>query len=380
MGAKLLRWALMTLVMCTGCAPMMAPTHAPSAKVEVLQDLSDEAEAQLLRRNRGKGKLYPYRSFDPDAPPVVLVHGMNGAPEDLRTVADHAAAKGYQPYVFVYDDTRRYLDRSGDDFARALEEHRHDHWAPAAARRTGRLDAKPDVRIVAHSMGGIVARAGLNTLHDHAWFPEHHGLTPFGTPRRVRGTRPGQVRDTRLHFDHIDDFGRVDLFAVDTPWHGFFETPVSMDFRHVWRQEAFVDLIADSAFLAHLFDPELPESVHIHLVEANNGDAGAGKDGIWAWGELSPEQLEDRVVLATGEFAPLGSTLRVQHHARALEDEDDFDQLARDIQALADRGALTPEAFQEAVHRAIPAVPGSHRSVLEQPELHALVIRDQAQF
>lgn len=380
MGAKLLRWAGLAMMACSGCSSLAMAPEAPTPRVEVLEDLSDAAEADVVRSNHGKGRLYPYGRFDPDAPPVVLVHGINGAPQDLEAIAEHAESQGFQPYLFVFDDTGRYLDRSGDDLARALEEYRHDHWAPAAARATGDPDAKPRVRIVAHSMGGIVARAALNTLSDHAWFPEHYGVTALGTPRRVKGTRPSQVGDTRLRFDHIDDFGRVDLFAVDTPWHGFFENPVSMDFRRVWRQEAFVDLIAESALLANLFEPQLPDQVHIHLIEANNTDAGGNKDQIWAWGELSPEQLEARVVLSTGELAPSGSALRIRHHARALEDDDDFNELHAELVALAARGALTPQAFQAAVRRAVPAVPGSHRSVLEQPQLHSLVVGEAAQI
>lgn len=88
---------------------------------------------------------------------ALLVHGINPVHEDLDALAADLQARGMTVLRFVYDDSDR-LDLSAERLARGIED-------LARKRGLSRLD------IVAHSMGGLVARRALT---------QGHGLEPLG--------------------------------------------------------------------------------------------------------------------------------------------------------------------------------------------------------
>lgn len=88
---------------------------------------------------------------------AVLVHGINPDHADLDALAGDLHARGYTVLRFVYDDSDR-LDASAGQLARGIE-------ALATERGIKRL------AVVAHSMGGLVARRALTP---------RHGLGPLG--------------------------------------------------------------------------------------------------------------------------------------------------------------------------------------------------------
>lgn len=306
-------------------------------------DLGEDLEKKLLRPRGGAGLLAPIARFDPTARPVVLVHGIKGHPGELRPLAEHLllSPRRLQPYAFVYDDLGRWLDRSGDDLARGLAELACHHPRPALA-------------LVAHSMGGIVARCALNSMTDPTWLP---------APRR-------KGRGPRLDAACVADFAAIDLLAVDTPWSGFASPRI--DLRALWiRERSWVDMVAGSDVLTHLGAPALPAHVAIHHVEADQLAAGARPDRIRTLGDLDDGELERLRRAILGEPAALGDDLRLRNLFAALADAAGFAALAGEVRARA-RG---PAELRAALLRAVPRLAGSHTSVLRNTALFPLVDR-----
>lgn len=320
-------------------------------------DLGESRERAVLATHGGAGVLAPYLRLRPAGRPLVLVHGIKGHPGELRALAERAS-KGneVQPYLFLYDDIGRYLDRSGDDLARAL--------AQLAC-----LAPRPELVIVAHSMGGIVARCALNSLTDPKWFPLF-AHRPLRRQRlRVRGSAEALRAGVRLDAACVADFAAIDLVAVDTPWAGFADPRV--DLRHLWRRErAWVDMVSNSVVLTRLHATALPTHVRVHHIEADQRGAGLADDKICTLGDLADADLLRLQRAILGDRRALGDDRRRHNLFAALAGERSFPALADRLRAS---GVLGPAAFRAELRRAVPRLAGSHESVLRNTALFALL-------
>ena len=110
-------------------------------------------EPSEFQRDTGVG-IYFLEPYDPLRIPVLFVYGAGGSPQDWRTFFGSIDRKKYQPWFFVYPSGRRLDDIAGilTGGVELLQEH----------LKFPRLD------VVAHSMGGLVARSFLirNVLLD----------------------------------------------------------------------------------------------------------------------------------------------------------------------------------------------------------------------
>lgn len=320
-------------------------------------DLGAARETALLAACGGDGVLAPYRRVDVAARPLVLVHGIKGHPGELRAVAEHALTGGHvQPYLFLYDDLERYLDRSGDDLARALAELACHHRSPRAV-------------IIAHSMGGIVARCALNSMTDPRWFPlfSHRGLRR--RKRKIRGAAEAVRRGIRLDGPCVADFATLDLLAVDTPWAGFMRP--RLDLRQLWRGErSWVDMVSNSTVLTRLNAPTLPPHVQIHHIEADQRAAGLRPDKIRTLGDLDDADLLRLQRAILGDRRALGNDPRPRNLLAALADERSFPALLARLRAS---GIVSPAAFRAELRRAVPRLAASHTSVLRNTALLAIL-------
>lgn len=319
--------------------------------------LDEATEKARVAENGGRGLLLPYLRFDPEAAPYVLVHGLMDSAASLRPLADRIdAAGGRQVYLFLYDDAGRYLDRTGDDLARELVR------VSSASASAG----PPAVRIVAHSMGGIVARCAMCSLVDPEWFPEMSADPDAPAP--LRGTSLAEVAGIRLDRSHVDAFSRVDLLAIDTPWQGF--TDLRVEVRNKMEREAsYVDMVAGSALFAALYATKLPPTFTLNYVEADNVAAGESPDKIVAFGELGDEAVDSIKHFFAGEEGALDQQIRLRNQIRSLEAEADFPALEAALHAEATSGRLSPDRFRALIAQAIPKLPGSHTSILRHPGL-----------
>lgn len=323
--------------------------------LELEPPFDEERERAELARAGGRGFLAAEAGAGgaPGGPWLALVHGVKDAPASMEPLARHLAARGYRPLHFFYDDLGRYLDRTGDELA----------WALSAL--SGAL------AIVAHSMGGVVARCALNSLVDPGWFPELHAPASTAAPVPVRGAGAA-----RLEGPAVARFSRVACVTIDTPWHGFKEPRFSIRDR-LPDEGSFVDMVGNSAVLTTVHDVALPSHVTIDYLEAHNEAGGKEADKVLGVGELDDEAA---LAVARGLVAEPGdaSALRalrptLRNYVRALRAEADAPALIAALRERAEAGRLDGAALRELAARTAPRFAGCHLSVLELPALWAEV-------
>jgi len=318
-----------------------ARVAAPAAWVDPIltaADLDEAAERRLLRETDNALRLLPYRDFDPNRPPVVLVHGINGASQDLKDMAERLRAGGRQVFFAVYADRGRETVDNGRHLAEALVDLRQRYYP-----------ANTPLDIVAHSMGGIVSRAALNYLQDPTWLDSKAPLTAI--PRA--------------------GFGHVRLRTLDTPWDGFpsepkamgFMAPVIRLFMRLFGWLGAYDMRASSPVLRHLYDPQLAQ-VDIESFAARQ----PGKqDGIRALPDLSvAERVGVARYLLTGA---LPETSRARNLALSLAQDTRFAELKQAFASRVAREQPSPERqaqiLVEVYEQVMPRWVGSHTSILQ---------------
>ena len=180
----------------------------------------------------GLAGIYFLEPYAPDKIPVLLVHGINGTPRDFDTLVQAMDRKRYQPWLFYYPSGLE-ISAVGTGLLGMLNE----------LQREYRFQ---ELHVVAHSMGGLVARSFLNEC------------------------RKAQECDYVRTFTSISSpFGGASAAQAGVDW-----APVVMP---VWR-----DMSPQSRFLGELFASPPPAQVQHHMVFGyhNAGKlSGASGDG-----------------------------------------------------------------------------------------------------
>lgn len=168
--------------------------------------------------------IYFAEPYDPDRTPVLFIHGALGTPANFAVLAARLDRRRFQPWFFYYPSGAR-LEPVADFLSQLVARLQREHDLDRLA-------------VVAHSMGGLVARSFI--LSHHA---------------RMR-----------------DDPVRL-FVSVATPWAGVAsarkgtqQSPIVVPSWH--------DVAEDSEFLRRLFfaDPagttrrHLPEQIPFHLI------------------------------------------------------------------------------------------------------------------
>jgi pimeloyl-ACP methyl ester carboxylesterase len=207
-------------------------------------------EPYTTLREMGIG-LFFLEDYDPGKIPVLFVYGASGHAQNWRPIFNQMDRQRFQPWFFNYPSGLD-LEFIGSALEGAIQL-LHDRYG---------FDA---LFIVAHSMGGLVAR---------------HAILQ------------------NIYADH-QDYIRLFL-TISTPWGGHRAAAQGVKYAPAvvpsWR-----DMVPDSAFLAHLYSRSLPTEVPYYLFFSYGGRSGimdANNDGAVT--------LESQL------------DYRVQRHARAL--------------------------------------------------------------
>ena len=175
--------------------------------------------------------VYFLEPYDPHRIPVLFVHGITGSPANFTYLIEHLDKTRFQAWVYNYP-SGIHLAAVADHLNQTIE----------------KIELRYHVRrmaVVAHSMGGLVARG----------FILRHALTSSS--------------------------GEIPLFvSMATPWDGHdgasFGVKYSPVVVDVWR-----DMAPGSDYLQSLFDVPLPKETKFHLLFAfrrNSASIGESDD------------------------------------------------------------------------------------------------------
>jgi pimeloyl-ACP methyl ester carboxylesterase len=186
--------------------------------------------------------VYFLQTYDPAKIPVLFVHGINGSPINFRFLIERLDLNKFQPWVYYYPSGAS-LSLCADHLAQTMEKLRLRHGFKRFF-------------VVAHSMGGLVARAFILRYLEH-----------------------GERSDIPL------------FVTIATPWAGHKSAELGVKYApavvHSW-----VDMAPDSRYLREIFyqDPDtrqrrrsLPGSVAHHLLfgfNRNSASFGASDDQV----------------------------------------------------------------------------------------------------
>jgi pimeloyl-ACP methyl ester carboxylesterase len=177
------------------------------------------------------GGIYFLEPYDPDRIPILFVHGATGSPANWKYLAGRLDRTRYQPW-FAYYPAAPHLERIGDQLVRALN-------SLQVKYRFDRLV------LVAHSMGGLVARAALNDV-----------MASSAKGRQVN----------------------VPLFvSISSPWNGHSGAALGAEYAPVVAP-MWEDMSPGSAFLRALPETPLPPETAYELLFGYRSDSGRSSE------------------------------------------------------------------------------------------------------
>jgi len=162
------------------------------------------------------GGLFMLQAYDKTKIPVIYIHGINGSPRQFASLIESLDTQVYQPWVLYYPSGIR-LSIIKDYMLNAINSMYDEH-------------SFTEVYIVAHSMGGLIARS----------FTQRYA--PLKKPVKL-----GMVMTINSP-----------LYGLGSATSGVKNSPIVVP---VWR-----DLASDGEFVENLHRHEWPKSVPYHLI------------------------------------------------------------------------------------------------------------------
>lgn len=160
--------------------------------------------------------VYFLQPYDPAKIPVLFVYGIDGSPQDWKPMIKSLDRSRYQPWFFHYPSGLR-LEKSANGLSRAMQ---------VLKARYG----FPKLYVVAHSMGGLVARGAIEQA----------------------------AKEADINF--IPKF-----VSLCTPWGGDAEADGGV--KHLkYPVPAWIDLQPGSPYLRQIFADRLPEGTRHWLI------------------------------------------------------------------------------------------------------------------
>ena len=219
--------------------------------------------------------VYFIEPYDPQKIPVLFIHGAMGHPANFADLIGRLDRSRFQPWLVYYptapslEKTAMWLDRWVQDLYAV---HRY-----------------PRMAVVAHSMGGLVARAFIN---------------------RVIAAGDGRAEGLRL------------FITMSTPWDGHASAQRGVD-RAPVVAPSWYDMAPESPFLRSLLEPQLPPTLVYDLLFS------------YAGGSRLVRVANDGVVTLSSQLVA-----RAQIQARTVRG---FNETHRGILLSADVAALLNE-------------------------------------
>lgn len=218
--------------------PELTPAVRGVGEITTLEDARFRPEMQVYGTWRpvssvrhGQLGLFMLQAYDPCRIPLLFVHGMSGSPRQFATLIESLDTQTFQPWVLSYPSSLRlpHLSRYLRDALREL-----------SLRHGFR-----EVAVVAHSMGGLIARDAIAQLAG----PKAAVTVPI-------------------------------FLSLSTPWNGHRGAATAVESSPVVIP-SWIDMVPDSAFITQLFRKRLGPATEHHLwFGYKDGDSGDGSVSI----------------------------------------------------------------------------------------------------
>jgi pimeloyl-ACP methyl ester carboxylesterase len=247
--------------------------------------------------------------------PLILIHGRSGSAKDFANLISSAPKLAqYHLFYFAYDDLHRSLKRSAQDLALNL------------------LSLKtPRITLLAHSMGGIIAREALNILS-----------------KANLGENLPEIR----------------VIAVDTPWQGgsvrgcsYKETHLD-NFVEFFLPAAITDMRSCSDFFKGLYSTNWPKKFSMELYFAERGEQA------YDYTEAPLNKLPEKIANLFAKNIPMTGTLFEMHFWNALTTSAQYPYFVEELAELHESSPITASEVESLLEKHFPRFPGDHSSVL----------------
>ena len=184
--------------------------------------------------------------FSPSKQPVLFIHGVSGSPLNFRALIDHLDRERFQPWIAFYPSGFSLNILAG-------------YFKNQIITLYAKYGFK-DLAIVAHSMGGLVSRAMINSL--------------------VKA----------------DSASMINLFiSISTPWNGHSAAESGL----AWAPAVipmWEDVVPGSEFLSSLLKTPLPDSIPHYLLFSYRGSnrfIRENSDGVISLSSQLRQEVQD---------------------------------------------------------------------------------------
>ena len=223
---------------------------------------------------QGYNGIFFFEPYRPEKIPVLLIHGINGSGYDWRYIIEHLDRSRFQPWVVQYPSGMR-LGLLSEALNQAVTE-LHVRYKFKS------------LYVVAHSMGGLVARGLIN------------------------------------HNAANNDQDTIKLFVtISTPWQGHAAARLGVSNAPV-VVPSWYDMVPGSPYLKGLFEPLLPHHVSYYLLFSHRGTRSligrANSDGTVTLRSQLPLVAQDQAKKIFGYDEDHVSILRSEAVVRRLNE------------------------------------------------------------
>ncbi|MEN6320025.1 MAG: alpha/beta hydrolase [Syntrophaceae bacterium] len=211
-----------------------------------------------------QGWLFSLEEFDPTKTFILFVHGVEGTPQDWKYMVEGLDRKRFQPWFYYYPSGLR-LEKLGYLLAHSI----------VVMNSMEKYQIERMV-VVAHSMGGLVARAAIDNL-----------------------CKKGRPPYLKMYISMSSPYG-----GVEDANKGLRSAPVVIP--------SWYDVATESPFLKHIYQQDLPPDVPFHMFFGYRNQSGISSDGVIT----VRSQLDSRVHLKAVKTYGFDTT-----HVGILNDE-----------------------------------------------------------
>jgi len=245
----------------------------------------------------------------------IFVHGRSGSNQDFDSLVRSVPKLAQQQRAyFSYDDLYQPLKSSAQALAQTIKDTR-----------------EKSVTVIAHSMGGLVAREALNLL--------------------------AQAKD-------LTDIPSVRVITIDTPWQGGTMLFCDKKSKTMGRISSLVlpaaidDMYSCSNFFENIYSVAWPQKFSLEIYFAKEGTQALD------YSEAPLQNIPQKIAAYFNDQAPINGNTYEINFCKALWYSTPFKDFAKEILRKKESARITSSEVRALLEKYFPRFPGDHVSIM----------------